>query len=82
MILPPLVGNVERNERALAAERGHCGLGFFGVARRHHDIGTRRREPARHAEPDPAIATGDDRHTPGEVEERHWKSPRISRAGI
>ena len=58
-----LVGDIQRDEGALAAEFGQRRLGLLGVARRDHDAGARRGEPARHAEPDPAIAAGDDGDT-------------------
>src|SRR5207237_3068497 len=38
------------------------------VARRHHDAGARGGETARHAQPDPAVAPGHDRHPSFEVE--------------
>ena len=37
---------------------------------RHHDVGARRRERARDREPQPARASGDERHSAGEVEHR------------
>ena len=60
-----LVGNVERNERGSACEFGHCHLGFPGIPRGDDNPGPGRDEPFRHAEPDPAIATGHDRDAPG-----------------
>jgi hypothetical protein len=63
-----LVGDVESDESAFAAERFYCRLGFLRITRRHYNAGAGRRQSARHAEPDPAIATGDDSDTPVEVE--------------
>ena len=39
------------------------------VAPDHRDIGAGFRQPPRHAEPDAAIAAGDDSHLAGEIEE-------------
>ena len=55
-----LVGHIQRNESALRPEFGHRRGGLLGVARGHYDAGPGSGEPARHAEPDPAIAAGND----------------------
>jgi len=60
-----LVGYVERNEHSSTFEFGHCGLGLPGIPRGDDDTGAGRDKPFRHAEPDPAIAAGHDRDTPG-----------------
>jgi hypothetical protein len=55
-----LVGHIEWDEGAAAAKFSDGALGLCGVARRHDNIGARRGEAARHAEPDPAIAACND----------------------
>ena len=58
-----LVGDVGRNrDRAHAArgEFGDRGLRLVLIAADHRDVGAGVRKAARHAEPDAAIAAGDD----------------------
>src|SRR5262249_54091880 len=73
------IGYIERNEHALAPELRHGRCGFSGVARRHSDTGSGSGEPSRHAEPDPAIASGDDGDTSRQIEHGHQTSPTRAR---
>jgi len=69
-----LIGNIERGESTPGAECGEFGrrrFALLGVARRQHDCCTRCGKPLRHAETDPAIATGDDGDTSGKIEQCH-----------
>ena len=63
--LPPALRSFER------------GLGFRGVAAREHDRRAGGGKPFRHAEPDAAIAAGDDCDAAGEIEQVHF-SPKIA----
>ncbi len=59
-------------------ERGQRRLGLHRVARRDHDLGPGGGEPTRHAEPDAAIAAGDDCDAPGKVEQGHLMANPIA----
>ena len=67
-----LVGDVGGDRDRLDAARpelGGRGVRLRFVAPDHRDVGAGFRQPARHAEPDAAIAAGDDGHLAGEIEE-------------
>ena len=66
--------DVGGNERRLHPERPQRfkrGLRLFRIAAGDHDGCAARRHPLRHAQPDAAIAAGDQRHLTAEVEEIH-----------
>ena len=54
----------------------HRRFRFLAVAGRDDDSGARFRQALGHAEPDAAIAAGDDRDAPGKIERLHDTSPR------
>ncbi len=54
---------------AAVPEFGDRGVRLRLIAPDHRDVGAGFRQPARHAEPDAAIAAGDDSHLAGEIEE-------------
>ena len=54
---------------AASPEVGGRGGRFRLIAPDYRDIGAGFRQPPRHAEPDAAIAAGDDGHLAGEIEE-------------
>ena len=67
-----LVGDVGDDRDGLGAallEFGNRGFRFGFVASDDRDRGAGRGQPARHAEPDAAIAAGHDRDFAGEIEE-------------
>src|SRR5690606_5707399 len=81
-----LAGDVDLDADRTGAERGelgHRGLVLARVAAGDDDAGAGTREPARHAQADPAVAAGDDRHAAGQIEWIHCstflrETPRCS----
>ena len=74
------IGDVERNEgarRSRGLQPRHRRLGFLAVAGRDDDGGARFRQALGHAEPDAAIAAGDDCDAPGKIERLHDNSPPV-----
>ena len=60
---------------AQLAQRGHCRRVLLGIAPDNGQPGSGLAEPERHAVADPAIAPGDDRHPPRQIEQFHSEIP-------
>src|SRR5262249_59799286 len=68
-------GHVDRGEFGLPAgprDTLHGRFALFGIAPGEHHDSAGRRETLRHAEPDAAIAAGDDRDAACKIEQVHW----------
>lgn len=75
-----LVGDVHLDRIGLDAQRAQFGDGARAlgrVAAGHHDRGARLGEAAGEAEPDAAIAAGDERHAPLQVEHHAAFTPLV-----
>ena len=66
------VGGDRDRPDAARLELGGRGGRFRFIAADHRDVGAGFRQPPRHAEPDAAIAAGDDSHLAAEIEQFGW----------